>query len=611
MRARLRPVAMVALILLLPCLVAAGPVAYNAVLAPTGDAALDHALEASSTLLSLKKAGPVGPFALIGRARNDQQRFQTVLDSFGHYDGKVTIRIAGHPLDDPALPKILAEIPQKQNVPVNVSIEPGPLFHLGRVAIEGAIPEQARQAFRLAPGQPARAADVLAAGTRLLNALKDEGHALAKVSEPVAMLNPASRTLDVTFKVDPGPRIDLGPISITGLKTVHESFVRRRLKIHPGEQFSPAALSAERANLAKLPIFSSVSIRPADHTDAEGGLPVSILVGERPLHVVSFGASYSTDLGVGLTASWEDRNLFGNAEDLTLSAGTTLGGTAITAPGYNVNARFAKPDFLVRDQSLIATLGTVDESLDPYDRTAVTAGVALERPLLPHLTGSIGVAAERERVTQNGLTNHFTLLGLPLRLTYDTTNSLLDPTKGVRASLQLTPTASFGPPSADFVLAQLNASKYLDFSALAGEKPGRSVLALRGMAGVALGTGLDALPADKRFYAGGSGTVRGYKYLSVGPQFPDGTPSGGTAFSAGSIELRQRVFGNWGMAAFLDGGQVSTNGDPFSGGLHFGAGGGIRYYTPIGPIRLDAAVPLNREPGGDSFEIYIGLGEAF
>ncbi|MGH7191227.1 MAG: BamA/TamA family outer membrane protein, partial [Acetobacteraceae bacterium] len=147
--------------------------------------------------------------------------------------------------------------------------------------------------------------------------------------------------------------------------------------------------------------------------------------------------------------------------------------------------------------------------------------------------------------------------------------------------------------------------------ALAGEKPGRSVLALRGMVGVALGTGLDALPADKRFYAGGSGTVRGYKYLSVGPQFPDGTPSGGTAFSAGSIELRQRVFGNWGMAAFLDGGQVSTNGDPFSGGLHFGAGGGIRYYTPIGPIRLDAAVPLNREPGGDSFEIYIGLGEAF
>ncbi|MGH7066764.1 MAG: autotransporter assembly complex protein TamA [Acetobacteraceae bacterium] len=611
MRTRLRLCLLIALAILLPCVVAAGPLSYDVVLAPTGNASLDHALTASSTLLSLKQAGPVGPFALIERARNDEQRFQTVLESFGHYAGAVTTRIAGHPLDDPALPRILAGMGPKPAIPVSISFQPGPLFHLGEVTIEGPVPEEARKAFHLTPGEPARAADVLAAGTRLLDALRDEGHALAKVSEPVATLNPARRTLDVSFKVDPGPRVDLGPISITGLKTVNESFVRRQLEIHPGELFSPAALSAERANLAKFPIFSSVSIRPANHTDAEGRLPVSILVGERPLHVVSFGASYSTDLGVGLTASWEDRNLFGNAEDLKLSAGTTLGGTAITAPGYSVNATFTKPGFLARNQSLTANLGTVDENLDPYDRTALVAGIALERPLLPDLTISIGLAAERERITQNALTNHFTLVGLPLRLTYDTTNSLLDPTRGVRTSLQLTPTASFGPPSAEFALAQLTASTYLDFSALAGEKPGRSVLALRGIAGLALGTSLDALPADKRFYAGGSATVRGYKYLSLGPQFPSGTPSGGTAFSAATVELRQRILGNWGMAAFIDGGQVSTDGNPFSGGLRFGAGGGIRYFTPIGPIRLDVAVPLNREPGGDSFEVYIGLGQAF
>ncbi|MGH7121556.1 MAG: autotransporter assembly complex protein TamA [Acetobacteraceae bacterium] len=610
-RCLLRPLALLALVLLCPGVRAAGPEPYTVVLRATGDPSLDQALTASSTLVGLEKAPPVGPFALIGRARNDETRFRTVLESFGYYDPEVRILIAGHPPDNPALPQLLAGRTAHAPLAITVSFRPGPLFHLGRVKIVGEIPDAARAAFRLAPGQPARAADVLAAGTRLLDALRAEGYGLAKVSEPLAILRPVSRTLDITFHVDTGPRVDLGPISISGLKTVRESFIRRRLTIHPGEQFSPAALTAARTNLAELPIFSSVSIRPATSVDAEGRLPITVLLSERKLHVVSFGASYSTDLGVGLTASWEDRNLFGNAEDLKLSAGTMLGGTANTRPGYEVNANFTKPDFLARNQSLIATLGTVDQNLDPYSRTALEAGIALSRPLYPHLTASFGLAAERERVTQNDITNNFTVIGLPLRLAYDNTNSLLDPTKGFRATLQLVPTASFGPPSADFLLAEFSASSYLDFSALAGEKPGRSILAVRGLVASVSGTSLQNLPADKRLYAGGSATVRGYRYLSLGPQFPNGTPEGGTAMSAASVELRQRVLANWGFVAFLDAGQVSTSGDPFAGIVRFGAGGGVRYYTPIGPIRLDVAVPLNREPGGDSFELYIGLGQAF
>ena len=611
MRSLLRPLALVALVLLCPGVWAANPEPYSVVLKPTGDAALDHALEASSSLVSLRKAVPVGPFALIGRARNDEARLLTVLQSFAYYDGKVEIRIAGRPLDDPSLPTLLAGRPAKPPVPVSVAFVLGPLFHLGRVRILGQVPEKAREAFKLAPGQPARAAEVLAAGTRLLAALQSEGYALAKVSEPEAILYPERRRIDVTFTVHTGPRIDLGPITISGLQTVHESFVRRRLTVHPGQQYSPAALAKARNNLTELPIISAVSVRLATAPDAEGRLPVTFLVSERKLHVVSLGASYSTDLGVGLTASWEDRNLFGNAEDLKLSAGTTLGGTAVTGLGYTVNATFTKPDFLAPNQSLIATVGTVDENLDAYDRTAVTAGVALSRPLLPHLTGSLGIAGERERVIQDGITGNFTVLGIPLSLAYDDTNSLLNPTRGYRAALTVTPTASFGPPSAQFVITQISASTYFDFSRLAGEQPGRSVLAIRGLVGSILGTGLDGLPADKRFYAGGTGTVRGYKYLSLGPEFPDGTPEGGTAISAATLELRQRVFANWGFMTFVDAGQVSTNADPFGGTVRAGAGGGVLYYTSIGPIRLDVAVPLNREPGGDAFELYIGLGQAF
>jgi translocation and assembly module TamA len=119
------------------------------------------------------------------------------------------------------------------------------------------------------------------------------------------------------------------------------------------------------------------------------------------------------------------------------------------------------------------------------------------------------------------------------------------------------------------------------------------------------------LPPDQRLYAGGSPTVRGYRYQSIGPLFPDGDPVGGTAVDAASIELRQRLFGTFGAALFVDAGQASAKGLPFTGTFRVGMGGGLRYYTRIGAVRLDVAVPLNRPPQGDSFEIYVGLGQAF
>ena len=119
------------------------------------------------------------------------------------------------------------------------------------------------------------------------------------------------------------------------------------------------------------------------------------------------------------------------------------------------------------------------------------------------------------------------------------------------------------------------------------------------------------LPPDQRLYAGGSSTVRGYKYQGVGPLFADGNPIGGTSLDAATIEFRQRLFRSFGLVGFADAGQVSEHSGPFQDTLRVGAGVGARYFTSIGPIRLDFAVPLNKPPGGDSFELYIGLGETF
>ena len=153
---------------------------------------------------------------------------------------------------------------------------------------------------------------------------------------------------------------------------------------------------------------------------------------------------------------------------------------------------------------------------------------------------------------------------------------------------------------------QTAGSTYFDLGA-----PGRSILALRGTLASVQGASVFQLPPDQRLYAGGSGTVRGYKYQSVGPKFPSLHPTGGTSLAAYTVEFRQRILDSFGAVVFVDAGQVDTNSNPFSGQLRAGAGLGARYYTPIGPIRLDVAVPLNRQRGDDAFELYIGIGQAF
>ena len=587
---------------------AADPQPYSVKLESTHDKAVDKALNDASMLISLEKKAPVGGFALVQRAIQDSGRFETVLHSFGYYDAKVDLTIDGHPVSDPALPDLIARLPDKPPVPVVAQFTPGPLFHIGTVTINGPVPPAAREKLDLKPGAPAVAADVVAAQGRLLTALRDESYPLAKVELAPATLRPAQHLLDVAFNAETGQKADLGPIQMTGLHTVDEQFLRRRLLIHQGEPFSPGELDKARQNLMDLGVFSIVRMEPAEQLDANGNLPITIAFTERKLHAVDLGAGYSTDLGLNFNVGWHDRNLFGSAEQLNLNAAMNFGGNAVVRPGYKFTAQFIKPDYLALNQQLELDLGAIKQSLEAYDQRATTEEARLHRQFGSgkHWDLSIGLLGEQELITQEGISRHYNLVGTPFIAKYDDTNSLLDPTTGYRTQITLTPMHSLSGRSATFFIMEAAGSTYFDVSG-----DGRSVLAMRGLVGKISGANVFDLPPDQRFYAGGSSTVRGYRYQSIGPQFPDRKPTGGTAVSAGSLEFRQRILGNYGAVAFVDAGQVTANGAPFTGNWRVGAGVGFRYYTPIGPIRLDVAVPLNKQPGGDTFELYIGIGQAF
>ena len=594
---------------------AADPVVYTLKIDTTGIPALDAAIAGSSQLAALRKPAPAGPFALVARARADVGRVRTALDSFGYYQAQVGIGIDGQALDTPTLPDTLAALPQAGRPEVAVHIAKGPLFHLRRVRLDGAVPASAAGAFTLQPGAPAVASDVLGAGSRLLTALQEQGYALARVDPPAATLVADAQALDVSFHVTTGPRVDIGQISITGLMRTHEAYVRRRLLIHPGQLYQPSKIEAARQDLASVGVFSGVKISGARVLDQQGRIPLLVDVTERKLHAVTFDIAYSTDLGGSAGLTWTHRNLFGRAEQLALSASVTgLGGSADKGIGYLTKAAFTKPDYYHRDQQLELDLSAIKQDLISYDQTAEIAGATLSRKLSRRWTASIGVSATEETILQEGVTRDYTLLAVPVTAKYDSTDvatPLDDPLHGLRATLIATPTESLSGQDSTFVILQATASTYFDLHGLGLSLPGHSVIALRGLVGSAQGASEFELPPDQRFYGGGSATVRGFRYQSVGPEFPDSTPEGGTAIDTATIEFRQRVWHNIGAVVFVDAGQVSTSSAPFGGRLVEGAGIGARYYTPIGPIRVDIATPITRIQGGDSYELYLGLGQAF
>ncbi len=587
--------------------VAVDPQPYTVAIDDAGSSDLNGILRGSSQLSNLRESSPTPPFGLIERARADVPRFQTALDSFGYYRNKVSVTIDGLALTDPGLPAALDKT--SASVPVHVAIEKGPLYHLGSVELEGNIPQSARDVLMLRSGDPAVAAVVLDAGARMLSALQEDGYALADIAPPVAFADDEKHLINVTYKIDAGRRAIIGEIRFKGLKDINEAFVRKALILKPGERYRPSRIEEARQALAAMGAFSGVTVEAAHDISPDGRIALTFDVAERARHTVTLAGNYSTDLGVSLSAGWSHHNLFGNAEELNLKAAGTGLGTASTGLGYNLSAQFIKPLFLEPNQKLELDLSGVKQQLESYDQTAETVAAYVRRKFSPLWSGGVGVSLIYDQVAQQGTTRLYQLAALPVTVNYDSTgvsDILSDPVTGARLSLAVTPTQSFGDSGLTFGVLQASASTYFDL-----QNDGRSVLALRALAGSIVGGSNLQVPPDQRLYAGGSATVRGYAYQSVGPQFADGSPVGAKSVDAATAEFRQRIGQDWGGVAFVDAGQASAGGLPFSGAVRVGAGVGARYYTGIGVVRADVAVPLTPMRGGDSFELYIGLGQAF
>jgi len=580
---------------------------YAVTLPDTDDDSLDSAISRASALEQLRERAPVDAFGLVSRALADRNNMQDALRSEGYYSGTARITVAGEAPDTPGLADRL--VGRSEPVPVVITVDHGPQYHLDSIRVEANPPDASLTdagETGLEKGGPARAQPILDAQNQMATRLKDAGHPFVDISRRVTV-DHDTHTMQVAFTVSPGPRAQFARPTVTGEKRTDSELVNNVVQPLEGKVYSQKEIEETRQDLLSLGVFSTVRARAADRLNEEGRLPLAFTVLERPLHAIGFSAAYETRYGPTFSTYWEHRNLFGGAERLRLEAEVNrLGTTGDTSEtGGRIGASLRTPWFAGHNQTLTLAVAGIRERLDAYDRDAFTFDALVERKVSERLTFTLGPQIEFSRVTQDDVTTNYQLFGLLGQLRWSDVDNPLNPSRGLRASVLVNPIYSLGEGNV-FTRLRGEVSTYYDFTDDKG-----SILALRGVVGSIVGASFGGVPPDKRFYAGGGGSVRGYDYQSIGPRTARDEPAGGLSLVEGTVELRQRVSGPWGMVAFVDAGAVTEDPTPDFSNLKVGAGLGVRYLTGIGPLRADFAVPLNKERGDAAFGFYVGIGQAF
>ena len=559
---------------------------------------LRAALEEVSRLIARQDAPPASLGGLRRRAAGDVARMQRVLQSRGHFEGTAAYGIDA----DSAGPAA-----------VTITITAGPRFTLaptGVVYVDTdadvtALP-RTLTGEDVAPGMPAVASVILDAEKRLARSLREQGFPDAEVAGRAALADVDADTLSVTTRIRPGQRARFGPLTVEGLARVDRRYIDRRVAWQEGDIYDSSKIRETRAALVQSGLFDAVRFTHAgpggETAGPDGLLPVTLTVEERARRTVGGGLSFSSTEGFGTRAYWENRNLLGNGQHLRLE-------TTVSQLEQAALARYRIAGFRRADQVLELGAQAGREDTDAFERLGGVATAAIERPLADRWTGRAALFADIARIDEPGEPDDLsTLAGLELRALYDGADSALDPTRGVRLNLSTTPHAGRHDGALAFLTSTAEARGYLPLM-----DEGRLVLAGRARLGSIVGARTGELPADKRFFAGGAGSVRGFEFQEISPLDPDGTEAGGRSLLEFGTELRWRVTDSFGLVPFVDGGLVSDAPHPdFEQEMAWGAGLGFRYYTSFAPVGVDIAWPIstpsNEEP---AVRFYVTIGQAF
>lgn len=569
---------------------------------------VDNAVRNASSLVADADEPASGAAGLLAKARGDYRRILAALYNEGYYGGAISIRVDGVEASG-----IAPDVTLPDPVAVTIQVDPGPLFHFNRVAIVNQAPatsdpddfveQPSREGF--APGEIARSNVVFKAEQLALEAWRQQGYAKARIASRDVVADHGHSVVDVTITVDPGAKAAFGDIAVSGTERMDPQFVRWETGISPGQEYDPDVLKLAQKRLDRLDVFSAARLQAADAIGADGLLPYNLVVQERPGRRFGIGATYSSIDGAGIEGFHLWRNLFGHAERLRLDAKIASIAFPISTAqfDYQFGGTFTKPGIFTPDTDLVAAISAERTLYPTYTETSANGRLGLNHILTDQISFEGGLEYERSRFDDAFGTRDFSLAGLYGGITYDGRDDPIDPHGGFYASANIEPFYEFhyGNPAARVVLEGRGYVGFGDDFVLAG----------RLKAAALVGPGLDQIPPDKLFFAGGGGSVRGYGFKSIGVDDGSGTVTGGRYLLEASLEARAKVTNDIGVVGFIDGGYVAADRFPDIKDLQLGAGIGVRYYTGLGPLRLDVAVPLNKRAGDPDYAIYVGIGQAF
>ncbi|MGV8937426.1 MAG: autotransporter assembly complex protein TamA [Allorhizobium sp.] len=566
---------------------------------------LAETLENTALLVQDAETPVSGDLGLVIKARDDRDRLIATLYENARYGGVVTISINGVDLD--ALPPN-PTFDHSAPVPVSIRVEPGAVFTLGAVTLDGDAAGLDPAAFDLVVGGDASSLLILKAGQKIVERLKAESRPLARLTARDVVADHETNTVDVTISVESGPVAAIGEVSVSGAKTVDAGFIRRYSLLNAGKPYSPDDLRKAGERLRKLGVFSSVGIREADKLAADGTIPVGITVSEGKHRYFGAGATVSSIDGLGLEGYWGHRNLFGQAESLRVEGAVgRLGETTdLKAMDYSAGITFVKPGAFFPSASLEASVKAARLNTTSYDADMITARIALAYELSDYDTVSAGFELGYADIDDAFGTNKYVTASIPIDFVRDTRDNKLNPTEGYNASLGLSPSYEImGQTFFSSFEGSLSAYRALD-------QDDRIIVAGKLSLGTLFGTGdLKDIPATRRFFAGGGGSVRGYAFEEISPYNADNKATGGRSYAVASFETRVGITESIGLVPFVDVGTVSVDNIPDFSDIRMGAGLGLRYATAFGPLRLDVAVPVNRYSDGSQYGIYAGIGQSF
>lgn len=560
---------------------------------------IDQAFKNYSVLLSNKNKAD--SLSVVGaRATDDQELIRRILRSQGYYDGKAALAIT--PIE-------------KGQYKVHYDVNAGSVYKLGQINLTGSEYEPlriARVALNLHSGQPIIATHIEQAENNILTTLPHYGYPFAKIGDRTILLDDETHTGDYTLPVNAGPIGSYGSIIVSNNKHIvlgakHISHIAR---FKEGERYDSQMVDDLRQALAATSLFSHVSVEPiATGRKREDGseiVDLDVRQGRGKKHSLAVTGGYGTGEGFKAQGSWISRNYFPPEGSLTFSGilGTRQQQLAVLFNRNNAGKR---------DRVIQLGLTAGRERYDAYNGYSFSLGGSLSRQStqLWQKRWTYSIGAELTQTNERSYdfsraerqTRSYLIAALPGQLGYDRSNNLMDPTKGYRLNMRLSPETSIGSGLRGYVRMLFDASGYYPVA-------NNVVVAGRFRVASIEGTSVQELAPSRRVYAGGGGSVRGYGYQQLGPKDPYKNAVGGLSEEELAFEVRYR-FGNFGLVPFIDAGQVYEDAIPTFHNLRFGTGLGARYYTAFGPFRIDLATPIARQPGESRISVYISIGQAF